>query len=107
MLKKFAIYSDFVGSQAISVGKATGLGIGRPEFDSRQRKQVFLIFTPSRQDLGPTHPPIQWVPGEFSPEMKHPGHEADHSPPFNVEVKNGANIPALPDTSSMVYCLIN
>jgi hypothetical protein len=41
----------------------------------------------SRQALEPTHPPNEWVPGPLSPEIKWPGREADHSPPFSAEVK--------------------
>jgi hypothetical protein len=40
-----------------------------------------------RPALGPTHPPIQRVPGALSPGVKRPGHEADHLPPTNAEVK--------------------
>jgi len=31
-----------------------------------------------RPDLGPTQPPIQWVPGAVSLEVKRPGSEADY-----------------------------
>jgi hypothetical protein len=41
----------------------------------------------SRPALGSTQLPIQWVPGAPSPEVKRPGHEADHSPPASTEVK--------------------
>ena len=34
-----------------------------------------------------TQLPIQWVPMFLSPGVKHPGHEANHSPPSVVEVK--------------------
>jgi hypothetical protein len=44
--------------------------------------------TASRQAVGPTQPPIQWVPRALSLGVKQPGHEADHSPPSNAEVKN-------------------
>jgi hypothetical protein len=37
--------------------------------------------------LGPTQP-IKWVPGALSSGVKCPGHEADHSPPTTVDVKN-------------------
>jgi hypothetical protein len=37
--------------------------------------------------LGPTQPPIQWVPGDLYLEVKWPGREADHSPPSSAEVK--------------------
>jgi hypothetical protein len=43
----------------------------------------------SRQALGPTQPPVQWVLGVLSPGGKtRPGRDADHSPPSSAEVKN-------------------
>jgi len=41
----------------------------------------------SRPALGLTQPPIQWVTGVLSQEVKRPGCEADHSPPTSPEVK--------------------
>jgi hypothetical protein len=41
----------------------------------------------SKTALGPTQPPIQWVPGALSLGVKRPGREADHSPPSSAEVK--------------------
>jgi hypothetical protein len=32
----------------------------------------------SRSAPGPNQPPIQWVPGAVSQELKQPGREADH-----------------------------
>jgi hypothetical protein len=49
--------------------------------------EIFIFAKASRPSLGPTQPPIQWVPGALSLEIKRPGPEADHSPPSNVEVK--------------------
>jgi hypothetical protein len=54
---------------------------------------VFVLFlqlklTASRLALGPTQPPIQWVPGALSLGVKRPEREADHSPPSSAEVKN-------------------
>jgi hypothetical protein len=40
--------------------------------------------TSSRPPLGSTQPPIQQVPRTFSPEVKRPGRETDHSPPTNA-----------------------
>jgi hypothetical protein len=48
---------------------------------------IFLCTTASRTTLGPTQPPIQWVPGALSLGIKRPGCEADHSPPSSAEVK--------------------
>jgi hypothetical protein len=44
-------------------------------------------ITASRTALGPTQPPIQWVPGAFSLEVERPGREADHSSPSSAEFK--------------------
>jgi hypothetical protein len=50
---------------------------------------IFLLASVSRPALGPTQPPIQWVPGVLSPGGKaRLGRDADHSPPSSVEVKN-------------------
>jgi hypothetical protein len=42
----------------------------------------------SRSALGPTQPPVQWVPEALFPGVKRPGRKADHSPPSSDEVKN-------------------
>jgi hypothetical protein len=42
--------------------------------------------------LGPTQPPIQWVPGALSPGVKWQGPEADHLP----QSSEGGAIPPLP-----------
>jgi hypothetical protein len=56
-------------------------------FDSRRGLGIFLFTTAPRTALGPTEPPIQWVPRALSLEVKRPGREADHSPPSTAEVK--------------------
>jgi hypothetical protein len=38
-------------------------------------------------NLGPTQPPIQWVPGALSLGVEWPGREADLLPPTSAEVK--------------------
>jgi hypothetical protein len=72
-----------------SVGIETGY-----EFDSRQR-QGFSLSATSRPALGPTQPPIQWVPGALSPAVKRQEREAYHSTPPSAEVKIGGAIPPL------------
>jgi len=61
--------------------------VGGLGFDFRRWLGIFLFTTASRTVLGPTKPPIQWVPGDLSLKVKRPGHEADHSPPSSAEVK--------------------
>jgi hypothetical protein len=64
-----------------------GWTIGAIGFDSRRELGIFLFTTASRTALGPTQPPIQWVPGVLSLEVKRPGREADHSHPSSADVK--------------------
>jgi hypothetical protein len=66
---------------------ATGWTIGVLGFDFRRGLVIFLFTTASRTVLGPTQPPIQWIPGALSSGVKRLGREADHSPPSSAEVK--------------------
>ena len=43
------------------------------------------IFRPSRPALGPTQPPVNWVPGLAGGKVR-PGRVADHSPPSSAAV---------------------
>jgi hypothetical protein len=62
---------------------------------------VYLIINYLQHyTLGPTQPPIQWIPGALSPGVKRQGHEADHSPPASAEVENGGAITPHPHMSS-------
>jgi hypothetical protein len=49
---------------------------------------IFLFTTASETALGPTQPPIHWVPGALSMGVKRPVREADQSLPSNAEVEN-------------------
>jgi hypothetical protein len=64
-----------------------GWMIGVLGFDPWQGLGIFLFTTTSRMALGPTQPPIQWVPGAVPLGINWPGHEADHSPQPGAEVK--------------------
>jgi hypothetical protein len=75
---------------------ATAWTIGVLGFDSRLRLGIFLFTTASRTALGPTQPPIQWVPGTLSLGVKRPGRESDHLPPLSAEVKNAWSFTSTP-----------
>jgi hypothetical protein len=71
-------------NQALTTGWTTG----RSGFDPRQG-QIFPVASVSRLALGPTQPPVQWLPEVLCPRVKaRPGRDADHSPPSSAEVEN-------------------
>jgi hypothetical protein len=53
--------------------------------------EVFLFSTAFRTILGPTQPPIQWVPENLSPRVKRTECETDHSLLSSAEVKTGGD----------------
>jgi hypothetical protein len=75
-------------------------------FDSRRGLGIFLFTTAFRTALGPTQPPIQWVPGALSLGIRRPGCEAEHSPPSSAEVKNACSYTSTPQYVFMAWCLV-
>jgi hypothetical protein len=63
---------------------ATVWTIGVLGFDFRRGLGIFLLTTVSRTALGPTQPPIQWIPGFLYLGVKRPELEADHSSPSSA-----------------------
>jgi hypothetical protein len=55
------------------------------EFESQWGKN-FLFSKLTRLILVSIEPPIQWILGDFSREVKRPRREADQSPPASAEV---------------------
>jgi len=68
---------------------------------------IFLFTTASRPALGPTQPPIQYVPGALSLGVKRPGREVDHLPPSNDEIKNAWSYTSIfPEHVFTGWCII-
>jgi hypothetical protein len=82
----------------------TRLRAGGPGLDTTQGH--FSFDTVSRPALGPTQPPIQRIPGAFSPEVNRLGREADRSPPSSTEVKNAWSYNSTPIYIFMAWCLV-
>jgi hypothetical protein len=64
------------GEPSSSVDIATGYGVDDPGIEFRLGRGFPNL---SRPALGPTQPPVQWVPGR-SRGIKRPRRDADHSP---------------------------
>jgi hypothetical protein len=73
------------GGPGSSIGiVATGYGLDGPGIESRWGRD---FSHKSRPVLGPTQPPVQWVPG-LSPGVKRPGRGTEHPTPPSAEVEN-------------------
>jgi hypothetical protein len=69
-------------------------------------RDFFLFATAFKPTLGPTQPPIQWVPVALTQSVKRPGREADHSPPSSAEVKNAWSDISTPPYDVTTWCLV-
>jgi len=71
------IYYKIYSGSGSSIGIATDYGLDGPGSNPGGDE----IFRPARPALGPTQPPVKWIPG-LSRGKERPGRAADHSPPF-------------------------
>jgi hypothetical protein len=79
---KYHLISLIRGGPGSSVSIATGYGLDGPGIESRWGRDFPHL---SRPTLGPTQPPVHWVP-VFPGGRKRPGRDADPSPPSSAEV---------------------
>jgi hypothetical protein len=70
-----------------------------------QLGQEIFLFAASRLAQGPAQPPAQWVVEAVSPGVKWPGHEVNHSPPSNAEVRKVWSYTFIPPYTFMMWCL--
>jgi hypothetical protein len=86
-------------------GITLGYGFDDRGFESRQWLGIFLFTAASRPALGPTQPPIQWVPWALSFGVKGPTCKAEHPPPSRA-VKNAWSYTSTPQYTFMAWCSI-
>jgi hypothetical protein len=74
------LYKRFILLKTCPTFPLCYLRAGRPRDRSSSTGRIknFLPSTSSRSVLGPTQPPIQWVPGALSPGLKQQGRELTH-----------------------------
>jgi hypothetical protein len=82
-----------------------GYGLDDRGFGSRQGLGIF-ITTVSRPILGPTQPPVQWVPGALSFGVKRPVREADDSLHLVPRLRMRGAVSPLPQYVFMVWYLV-
>ena len=79
---KLSNITSFCSGPGSSFGIATDYGLDSPGSNPGGDE----VFRPSRPALGPTQPPVKWVPSLFSGGKVRPGRAANHSPPSSTAV---------------------
>ena len=82
-MQQIHIAYDTIRGPGNVVGIATGYGLDGPGIESRRGRDFPHL---SRPALGPTQPPVQWVPGLSPGGKERPGRDADPSPTSSAVV---------------------
>jgi hypothetical protein len=86
------IRHELMRDRGSSVSIVSGYGLDDRAIEVRfpdKDKRIFPLVSVCRPALGPTQPPVQWVPGGPFPGAKaQPRRDADRSPPSSAEAEN-------------------
>jgi hypothetical protein len=96
----FIITNTTCSGPGSSVGIAIDYRLDGPGIESRWGRDFSHT---SRPALGPTQPPVQWIPG-LSRGVKRPGRGADHPPLLTPRSRKSRAIPLLP-SGPLVGCI--
>jgi hypothetical protein len=80
-----------------------GYGLDDRGFESRYGLGIFLFTTASISALGPTQPPVRWIPGVLSVGVKSAGRDADHPPASSAEVEDEWSYNSTPQYPFMAW----
>jgi hypothetical protein len=100
------IITIIIKSRDSVVGIATGYGLDSWGVRVRVPIGSRIFSTSSRPALGPTQPPIQWVPRAIFRGKKWLDREAHHSPPTSAEVKKTWMYTSSPSWCAFILLLL-